>query len=95
MNTLTPRTDAVMHDQNRDGNDLPNLCRSLERELDAARKDAAELARLLEGCDPGVLGLAAMACNAGKITEQTNEGWHRVFIEIRAALALHHSLTKS
>ena len=33
----TPRTDAVMVDPNRDGNDLPNLARELERELAACR----------------------------------------------------------
>jgi hypothetical protein len=29
----TPRTDAVMQDNNRDGNDLPDLCRTMEREI--------------------------------------------------------------
>ena len=33
----TPKTDAVMVDPNRDGNDLPNLARQLERELAACR----------------------------------------------------------
>jgi len=29
----TPRTDALMIDQNRDGNDLPALCRQMEEGL--------------------------------------------------------------
>jgi exonuclease I len=42
----TPRTDAVMCDPNRDGNDLPNLARTLERELTQARITNRKLNRL-------------------------------------------------
>jgi chromosome segregation ATPase len=41
----TPRTEAVMIDPNRDGNDIPHLARTLERELNAA---TAEVERLRE-----------------------------------------------
>ena len=39
----TPLTDAVLTNPERDGNDLPNLSRTLERELAEARKDSARL----------------------------------------------------
>lgn len=34
----TPETEAVMQDKMRDGNDLPNLARSLERRLGLAKQ---------------------------------------------------------
>ena len=43
--TPTPRTDAVMQDPRRDGNDLPNLARTLETELTATRKYLADANR--------------------------------------------------
>lgn len=41
--TDTPRTDAVMQDKMRDGNDLPALARELERELAEAKAELVEL----------------------------------------------------
>ena len=44
-NKPTPRTDAVMQDPLRDGNDLPELARQLENELSEALRELAEAIR--------------------------------------------------
>lgn len=47
--TQTPRTEKVMQDPSRDGNDLPNLARTLELQLNEAR---ALLTRISDGAEP-------------------------------------------
>jgi len=44
----TPRTDAVMQDPLRDGNDLPELARQLENELSEALRELAEAREALQ-----------------------------------------------
>jgi hypothetical protein len=44
-NKPTPRTDAVMQDPLRDGNDLPELARQLENELSEALRERDEAIR--------------------------------------------------
>jgi uncharacterized protein (UPF0297 family) len=43
----TPRTEIVMLDPLRDGNDLPDLARTLERELNEANAERAQVWELL------------------------------------------------
>jgi hypothetical protein len=49
-NKPTPRTDAVMQDPLRDGNDLPELARQLENELSEALRERDEARHKLELC---------------------------------------------
>jgi hypothetical protein len=46
-NKPTPRTDAVMQDPLRDGNDLPELARQLENELSEALRERDEALQAL------------------------------------------------
>jgi hypothetical protein len=46
-NKPTPRTDAVMQDPLRDGNDLPELARQLENELSEALRERDDYKRQL------------------------------------------------
>ena len=47
-NKPTPRTDAVMQDPLRDGNDLPELARQLENELSEALREWHEARELID-----------------------------------------------
>lgn len=69
----TPRTDAVMLDQLRDGNDLPALARQLETKLATARsflRDASMRADgYMYGMDKARAELAAMTALADRLAE--------------------------
>lgn len=79
----TPETDAVMTDPLRDGNDMPNLARKLERERDEARNELENLkACAVHSCHADCQRPACKARRENKAMREAIKEAHKFALDI-------------